>query len=117
VSDCPFCARVTEGADILYACEVAVAFPDAFPVSEGHLLVVPRRHLGRVEDLRADEWSALFALVQKVCQELSGQEDVDGVNIGVNSGALRARRSITPMSMSFRAGSGTSQMRVAAYVT
>jgi diadenosine tetraphosphate (Ap4A) HIT family hydrolase len=86
VSDCPFCARVAAGADIIQARAAAVAFPDNFPVSEGHVLVVPRRHLARVEDLDADEWAEVFALVREVCLELSSHEGVDGVNLGVNSG-------------------------------
>ena len=57
VSECPFCARVAAGSDIIHGRAAAVAFPDDFPVSEGHVLVVPRRHLARVEDLAADEWA------------------------------------------------------------
>ena len=86
VSECPFCARVAAGADIIHARAAAVVFPDDFPVSEGHVLVVPRRHLARVEDLEADEWAEVFSLVREVCRELSTQEGVDGVNVGVNSG-------------------------------
>ena len=86
VSECPFCARVAAGADIIHARAAAVAFPDDFPVSEGHVLVVPRQHLARVEDLEAGEWSEVFGLVREVCLELSMRKGVDGVNVGVNSG-------------------------------
>lgn len=87
VSDCPFCARISESVGIIRRSEAAVAFPDAFPVSKGHVLVVPLRHLARIEELRAEEWTALFVLVRTICRELSQQEGVDGVNIGVNSGS------------------------------
>jgi HIT domain len=62
MSECPFCARVTEGTAFIHQSEVAVSVLDAFPVSEGHVLVVPRRHLARVEELDPDEWAGLFAL-------------------------------------------------------
>jgi diadenosine tetraphosphate (Ap4A) HIT family hydrolase len=86
MSECPFCARVTEGTALIHQGEVAVSFLDAFPVSEGHVLVVPRRHLARVEELGPDEWAGLFALVHRVSRELAGQPGVDGVNVGINSG-------------------------------
>jgi diadenosine tetraphosphate (Ap4A) HIT family hydrolase len=63
-----------------------VAFRDAYPVSEGHVLVVSRRHVARVEDLETDEWDELFALVREVCRDVAEQDGVDGVNVGVNSG-------------------------------
>ena len=86
VTKCPFCDRIAEGDEIIHACAAAVAFADAYPVSEGHVLVVPRRHLARVEDLGADEWAELFGLVREVCRELAERDGVDGVNVGVNSG-------------------------------
>lgn len=84
---CPFCDRVAARDEISYARATAVAFPDAFPVSDGHILVVPCRHLARVEDLEPQEWADLFGLVREVCRDLSGQDGVDGINVGVNSGA------------------------------
>ena len=43
---CPFChagkARITLENDS------AIAFPDSFPVTEGHVLVVPKRHVASV---------------------------------------------------------------------
>jgi diadenosine tetraphosphate (Ap4A) HIT family hydrolase len=65
---------------------LAVAFPDGFPVSDGHVLVVPLRHVERLEELSADEWARLFALVQHVSREIMSRPGVDGLNIGVNSG-------------------------------
>lgn len=85
MSERPFCARVTAGS-FLQQNEVAVAFLDAFPVSEGHVLVVPRQHLARLEELDPGGWAGLFELVHRVSRELAGQLGVDGVNIGINSG-------------------------------
>jgi diadenosine tetraphosphate (Ap4A) HIT family hydrolase len=84
VTGCPFCTRITVRAPRSGA--VALAFPDAFPVSDGHTLVVPRRHIERLEALRADEWSGLFALVHEICRELAARPGVEGLNVGVNSG-------------------------------
>ena len=43
VNMCPFCRLITEG-ELAIETEHAVAFADAFPVSPGHMLIVPRRH-------------------------------------------------------------------------
>jgi diadenosine tetraphosphate (Ap4A) HIT family hydrolase len=51
MASCPFCERVASGGSVLAATDSAVAFADAFPVSRGHTLVVPRRHVARLEQL------------------------------------------------------------------
>jgi diadenosine tetraphosphate (Ap4A) HIT family hydrolase len=39
-----------------------------------------------LEDLENSEWLDLFALVNQVTKELASRQDVDGVNVGFNSG-------------------------------
>ena len=59
---------------------------DGFPVSVGHQLVMPSRHVARLEELSADEWRAVFDTVQQVARRVAALDGVSGVNIGVNSG-------------------------------
>lgn len=88
MSECPFCERIKD-ADSLYALtEFAVAFPDGFPVSQGHTLVVPKRHVMKAEQLERAEWAGLFDLVREVARELTTLPGVTGVNVGVNSGEV-----------------------------
>ena len=86
MSQCPFCERIAEREDLYAMTEFAVAFPDGFPVSDGHTLVVPKRHVARTEQLERAEWAGLFDLVREVSRELASLPGVEGVNIGVNSG-------------------------------
>jgi diadenosine tetraphosphate (Ap4A) HIT family hydrolase len=86
MSDCPFCERISSADDVYATTEFAVAFPDGFPVSDGHTLVVPKRHVARAEQLERAEWAGLFDLVREVSRELSSLPGVEGVNVGVNSG-------------------------------
>ena len=60
---------------------------DAFPVTEGHTLVVPRKHVASIYELSPDEQAALWALVAEARQQLQDQLHPDGFNIGVNDGA------------------------------
>jgi diadenosine tetraphosphate (Ap4A) HIT family hydrolase len=43
MDDCVFCARIDRG-DVELSNDHAAAFGDAYPLSEGHTLVVPLRH-------------------------------------------------------------------------
>ena len=66
--------------------DFAIAFPDGFPVSDGHTLIVPRRHLSSLWDLSAGELQAIWDLVSEVRALLSSKHSPDGFNIGVNDG-------------------------------
>lgn len=80
-SACRFCERVAQTE------ENAVAFDDNYPVAPGHRLVVPARHVARLEELEPYEWDAVFRLVRHEVRRIRSARAVDGVNVGVNSGA------------------------------
>jgi diadenosine tetraphosphate (Ap4A) HIT family hydrolase len=84
--ECPFCARVRAAATLV-SNEFAAAFGDAFPVSRGHVLVVPRRHAPRYFELTESEQLALWRLVSEAQQVLDREHEPDGYNVGVNVGA------------------------------
>ena len=65
----------------------ALAFNDNFPISEGHALVIPIRHIESIYDLSEEEQTNLWALVGRVRQTLVEKLHPDGFNIGVNDGA------------------------------
>lgn len=69
-SDCFICGRVRASGFTLENAH-AVAFPDGFPVSEGHTLIVPRRHEASLFDLNVDEFAAVWSLVSSVQRALS----------------------------------------------
>ena len=63
---------------------LARAFLDAYPVSPGHSLVVPIRHVRTIFDTTPDEYAACFALGRAVRELLQGQYQPQGFNVGVN---------------------------------
>lgn len=82
---CVFCRRI--GSDQIVArSDHADAFFDAFPVSPGHILVVPRRHEPDFFALAPEERLALWSLVEKVRDLLEERYGPDAFNIGVNAG-------------------------------
>ncbi len=61
---CPFC-QVPERR-IRLQNTAGLAFRDSFPMSEGHTLVVPGKHVLSLFDLLPDELAALWQLVAEV---------------------------------------------------
>jgi diadenosine tetraphosphate (Ap4A) HIT family hydrolase len=82
--DCPFCHL--DKARICLESETATTFFDAFPVTEGHTLVVPKRHVASLFDLSEEEQAALWKLVGLVRSKLITELKPDGFNIGINDG-------------------------------
>jgi ATP adenylyltransferase len=61
---------------------------DAFPVTEGHRLIIPRRHTADYFDLWQSERNALERLLRSERQALMKQDaTIKGFNFGVNVGA------------------------------
>ncbi len=82
---CPFCARIAAG-DLVAANDLAAAFPDGFPLTDGHTLVVPRRHEPDFLALTAAEQTAILGLLAEIVAVLARARRPDGYNLGVNVG-------------------------------
>jgi len=63
---------------------LARAFYDAFPVSPGHALVVPKRHVRTLFDTTPSEYGACFDLARTVRNLLVAEFRPAGFNLGVN---------------------------------
>ena len=81
---CPFCQLPTErvaGGNAL-----GLIVRDAYPVSPGHTLIIPRRHVGSFFDLTPDERTGLLTLLDQARAELARSHQPEGYNIGINDG-------------------------------
>jgi diadenosine tetraphosphate (Ap4A) HIT family hydrolase len=81
---CPFCS--VERNRIWIETEHAIAFADAFPVADGHTLIVPRKHVSTIYELTMPEQRAIWELVGEVRRRLLTGLKPDGFNIGFNDG-------------------------------
>jgi histidine triad (HIT) family protein len=83
---CAFCAVVADQpGEHVHADEDAVAFLDHRPLFPGHLLVVPRDHVERLDDLPPGDLRPLFATVQAAMRTLSAVLDAPGVFVANNN--------------------------------
>ena len=63
-----------------------VVVRDAFPVSPGHTLLIPVRHVGSFFDLTKDERNLLLFLVDNAKSQLEEEFRPAAYNIGINDG-------------------------------
>jgi diadenosine tetraphosphate (Ap4A) HIT family hydrolase len=81
---CAFCAL--DPARVVIGSERAVVILDAYPVNDGHALVIPRRHVQSWFDATVDERSELIALLDLAKHYVGRRRPVDGFTIGINDG-------------------------------
>jgi diadenosine tetraphosphate (Ap4A) HIT family hydrolase len=82
--DCQFCNLP---ADRLIAdAPLCVTARDRFPVSNGHTLIIPKRHVASAFELTNEEHGAIWAACLEVKTQLHQELAPDGYNIGFNIG-------------------------------
>ncbi len=84
-TECPFCALLEER--VLFRNDTAVAVRDAYPITPGHTLVIPVRHVASFFDATPLERDAMLRLLDTAKQHLQIEFGPAGYNIGVNDGA------------------------------
>ena len=83
---CLFCFMVPER--VIDENELAYVVEDAFPVTQGHRLVIPKRHVSDYFDLGQAEVNAVNQLLGKHKSILETDDpSVSGFNVGINCGA------------------------------
>jgi len=60
---------------------------DGFPISPGHTLILPKRHVGSFFELTPEERADLLELLDAAKADLDREFSPHGYNIGINDGA------------------------------
>jgi diadenosine tetraphosphate (Ap4A) HIT family hydrolase len=81
---CPFCTLPAHR--IIDANEHGIVVRDGFPVSKGHTLIIPKRHVGSFFEIADEERTDLLVLLNKAKVVIQGEFNPDGYNIGINDG-------------------------------
>ena len=88
--DCIFC-KIIEGnipAKILKETSQSISFLDAFPLAKGHVLVIPKKHHQKIQDMSQSENTDLFLLVHEMTSKvdsISGSTLV-AIHNGIDAG-------------------------------
>lgn len=88
---CVFCRILASGEPdgdtyVVWRGHRCFAVLNAFPYATGHLLVLPYRHVGDLEDLEHEEASELWGTVRTAVVALKAAYRPDGMNVGANLG-------------------------------
>jgi ATP adenylyltransferase len=86
---CIFCdPYVHEDKDglVLYRGPLSTVLLNKYPYNSGHLLVAPKMHKAKLEDLTPEEASDLLSLVTHSIKALKKELEPEGFNIGMNLG-------------------------------
>ncbi|HIE1295138.1 HIT family protein [Burkholderia contaminans] len=82
---CPFCSLSKER--VLGQNAHALWIRDGFPVSPGHSLIIPKRHVGSFFETSLQERAALLELLDQAHAAAGAEFHPDGFNVGINDGA------------------------------
>lgn len=84
---CVFCGLEHSGR-VEMSFEHFIVIRDVYPVSLGHTLIIPKRHVATYFDLRFEERENLLSVIDAVKLELDVDFRPDGYNIGFNVGEV-----------------------------
>jgi diadenosine tetraphosphate (Ap4A) HIT family hydrolase len=82
-NNCIFC-NPHRNINLLTESATAYAMFDGYPLSKGHVLIVPKRHLSDYFELPLKEQSACWLMANKVREILTQAYQPDGFNVGMN---------------------------------
>lgn len=87
---CVFCHAAASPEDperLVVALESsAMAVLNRYPYASGHLMVMPRRHVGALEELDSVELTQMWAMALKAKSALTSLYNPQGFNLGLNIG-------------------------------
>jgi len=89
---CIFCAKPAQDDDeanlIVHRGERCFVILNLFPYTNGHLMVAPYEHIGRIQDLPAETTAEMMSLAQRAMSRLEEVYDPQGYNVGFNQGRV-----------------------------
>ncbi|MEN6623335.1 MAG: HIT domain-containing protein [Smithella sp.] len=84
---CVFCKNSIRSDDyVVYEGKFSFVMMNRYPYASGHLMVIPMRHIDKIEDLTIEERSEIFAFLDTCVRVLKESMNPAGFNIGINIG-------------------------------
>lgn len=84
--NCPFCQIDKE--KIIYENSKAFAIYDKYPVNQGHILIISKKHIVDYFNCPDELKDKLWSLLEKSKEVLDEKFNPDGYNIGINCGEV-----------------------------
>jgi ATP adenylyltransferase len=91
-SECIFCTKPDAGDDreslIVHRGERCFVILNAFPYTNGHLMVAPFEHVARIQDLDSATLTEMMELSRSAMARLEDTYSPEGYNVGFNQGRV-----------------------------
>ena len=90
MEDCIFC-KIVNGeipSYTVYQDDDTLAFLDINPNTQGHTLVIPKKHAANITDMDDKDIASVFRTVRKVVSGLQAAINPEGFNLVVNHGEM-----------------------------
>jgi ATP adenylyltransferase len=84
---CVLCRVVADGRHVVWKGAETAVILNAYPYTSGHVMVVPVRHVGELEDLSATEANEAWKALAGSVAALKAAYRPQGINFGANLGA------------------------------
>jgi diadenosine tetraphosphate (Ap4A) HIT family hydrolase len=81
---CIFCEIYEIKSRIILQNSYAYAISDQFPVSQGHTLIILKRHVPSIFEASSEEITSIFDLAMQIQKLITKQHNPDGYNVGFN---------------------------------
>lgn len=86
MKECLFC-KLADSSEKLLENDYAYAILDKFPVTDGHTLIIPKRHFADFFAITKPELLAVYELLEQRREQLLAEDPtILGFNVGVNAG-------------------------------
>ncbi|MCX8082684.1 MAG: HIT domain-containing protein [bacterium] len=89
---CFLCKAIKDSNDrknfILYRGKYSFVIINTFPYNNGHLMVVPNRHIASIEKMKEEEEKEIFFLLKASVKIIKKVINPEGFNIGINLGEI-----------------------------
>lgn len=89
--ECVFCDLRDDPGWVVASSRRWRARRDGFPLTPGHTLLTPVRHVVSLFDLAGEEWAEVYELLTRTRSLLDAQYSPAGYNLGVNDGRAAGR--------------------------
>ncbi len=93
--ECIFCMIASHNAEakIIYEDDAVIAFLDANPVSDGHTLVIPKKHYEDIFGIDTKTIERIAAVTKKITKIYNNSLGIDAVNL-LNASGRSAQQSV-----------------------
>ena len=89
--DCVFC-KIIAGeipSYTIYEDDIVKCFLDINPDSNGHTLIIPKKHIKDLTDMDQDTWNHILKIAQMLKKKLEEKLNIDGLTLIQNNGKIQ----------------------------